>query len=58
MNGTIPTVGGELRIRTEGNTCELQTWSTYPNGHAMMSGGLRLAIHTLRHALHVVERAE
>jgi hypothetical protein len=65
MNATIPTVGGELRVRTDGTTCEMQTWSTYPDGHAMMAGGLpldaptlRLAIHTLRLALHAVERAE
>lgn len=65
MNATIPTVRGQLRIFTEGATCEVQTWSAYPGGHAMMAGGLRLdaqtlrlAIHTLRLALHDVERAE
>jgi hypothetical protein len=65
MQASIPTPGGELRLRTEGTTCELQSWSTYPDGHAMMAGGLRLdaqtlrlAIHALRCALHSVERAE
>jgi hypothetical protein len=65
LQASIPTVGGEFRIRTEGTMCELQSWSTYPDGHAMMAGGLRLnaqtlrlAIHTLRLALHTVERAE
>ena len=65
MTAAIPTTGGELRIRTDGATCELQTWSTYPDGHAMMAGGLRLdpetlrlALHALRCALHAVEREE
>lgn len=65
MTAAIPTRGGELRVRTEGTVCELQSWSTYPDGHAMMGGGLtldaqtlRLAIHALRQALHDLEHAE
>jgi hypothetical protein len=65
MTATIPTAGGELRVRTNGAVCELSAWSRYPDGHAMMAGGLRLdphtlrlAIHTLRLALHEIERAE
>jgi len=58
-------VGGEFRVSTAGATCELQAWTTYPDGHAMMAGGLRLdaqtlrlVLHTLRLALHDVEHAE
>ena len=65
MQASVPTPNGELRLRTDGATCELQTWSTYPDGHAMMGGGIRLdamtlrvALHALRLALHHVEREQ
>jgi hypothetical protein len=65
MQASIPTPRGELRLRTDGATCELQAWSLYPLGYGMMAGGLRLdaqtlrvAVHALRCALHHMELAE
>jgi hypothetical protein len=63
MNATIPTVDGELCVRTDGTKCELRTWAVYAGGR-MCAGALRmdaqtlrLAIHALRQALHDVEHA-
>jgi hypothetical protein len=57
MNATIPTVGGELRVRTNHAACEVLAWSRYPDGHAMMAGGLRMDAQTLRLAIHALRQA-
>ena len=56
LDFTVPLADGrELRLLSDGERCELQSWSRYPGGHAMMGGGFRMDAQDLRVLLHAVK---
>ncbi len=49
---TVPVQGGELNLHRDGVACDLQAWHRYPDGRALMAGGVRLDVQDLRVLLH------